>query len=156
MSDLLEYKGFFGSVGYSAEDECLVGEVLFIDGTIVYAGDSASEIKQMFEEAVDGYLEMCAEREIEAQKPFKGSFNVRVDPAVHKQAAIEAKRAGVSLNAFVGEAILEKLNPRQLHHHTHIHEAETLAPDVSSFFESVMRKPDAVREVRTEETTLCH
>ncbi|WP_084612736.1 type II toxin-antitoxin system HicB family antitoxin [Pseudogulbenkiania sp. MAI-1] len=122
MSDLLEYKGFFGSVGYSAEDACLTGEVLFIDGTIVYGGESVDEIKAMFEEAVDGYLEMCAARNIEPQKPFKGTFNVRIDPELHKQAAIAAKRECISLNQFVGLALKEKLSPaKEVHNHSHMH-----------------------------------
>lgn len=126
MSDLLEYRGFFGSAGLSAEDECFIGEIQFIDGSVVYAGESYAEITQMFHEAVDGYIEMCAQRGIEPQKPFKGSFNVRIDPALHKQAAISAKRSGMSLNAFIGEALKEKLSPaKEVHNHVHNHVHES-------------------------------
>lgn len=134
MSDLLTYKGFSGSVEFSAEDECLVGEVLFIEGKIAYFGESLPELKSMFHEAVDGYLEMCEERGIEPLKPFKGSFNVRVGPELHKAASLEAKRNNVALNTFVADAIREKLEPKSVHHHTHIHEAEVITQDVLSEF----------------------
>ncbi|MBV8045752.1 MAG: hypothetical protein JO171_01250 [Paludibacterium sp.] len=58
MNNLLEYKGYYGTINDSDEDECLVGEVLFINGTLVYAGESVHEIRAMFEQTVDGYLRM--------------------------------------------------------------------------------------------------
>ncbi|MBV8648439.1 hypothetical protein [Paludibacterium sp.] len=64
MNNLQEYKGHYGTVNDSDEDECLVGEVLFINGTLVYAGESAAEIRAMFEQAVDGYLQMHEEHRL--------------------------------------------------------------------------------------------
>lgn len=154
MSDLLEYKGFLGSVDYSAEDACLTGEVLFIDGTIVYGGESVDEIKAMFEEAVDGYLEMCEQNGIEPQKPFKGSFNVRIDPELHKQAAIAAKCAGQSLNQFVGQALKEKLMPTKEvhnhnHNHMHLHEA-TVLENESTYIATANYANFVLNELRDE------
>lgn len=138
MSDLLEYKGYSGSVDYSAEDGCLVGEVLFIEGKIAYCGDSISEITEMFQTAVDDYLQLCAERNMEPRKPFKGSFNVRITPELHQRAATAAVKAGLSLNAFIGQAIDEKLNPRAVHHHEHHNtfniQGEAVQTDTSSNF----------------------
>ncbi|MEW6112478.1 MAG: toxin-antitoxin system HicB family antitoxin [Thermodesulfobacteriota bacterium] len=39
--------------------------------------------------------------------PFKGTFNVRVSPEIHRKAAMLA--GGRSLNAFVAEALAEKI-----------------------------------------------
>lgn len=122
MSDLLEYKGFLGSIGFSAEDNSLIGEVLFIEGKIVYSGSSVDEVVEAFQDAVNDYLEMCAELAIDPQKPLKGSFNVRVSPGLHRQAAIEARKLNISLNSFVASAIEDKVQPkREVHHHSHMH-----------------------------------
>ena len=50
----LRYKGYVGSVEYSEEEQSLYGKVLGLrrDG-IVYEGDSATEIRKDFEDAID-------------------------------------------------------------------------------------------------------
>lgn len=105
MSDLLNYKGYSGSVAYSADDEGLVGKILHIKSTIAYFGESVSEVKAMFQQAVDEYLEMCEELELEPEKPFKGSFNVRTSPELHRQLALIATQENKTLNELVTVAI---------------------------------------------------
>lgn len=141
MSDLLEYKGFQGSVGFSSEDRCFYGEVLFIEGAIVFGGDTVDELEAMFQESVDGYLEMCAQNGIEPQKPFKGVFNVRVGPEIHKQAAIAARCAGISLNQFVTQAISEKLAPaKEVHNHSHMHVHESAVVENESTYTATLSR----------------
>ncbi len=63
----------------------------------------------MLEELVEGYLEDCAALGREPTKPFKGTFNVRVGPELHKRASTKAAEQGVSLNNWVQTALEEKL-----------------------------------------------
>jgi predicted HicB family RNase H-like nuclease len=37
-----------------------------------------------FHRAVDEYLALCEEKGEEPEKPFKGSFNIRISPELHK------------------------------------------------------------------------
>lgn len=97
----LSYKGYTGSVEISEEDNCFFGKVLFIRSLISYEGQTIAEIKADFKDAVDDYLNLCKEKGIEPEKPFKGSFNVRVRPAVHRKLAIAAAKRGESLNKYV-------------------------------------------------------
>ena len=60
--NVLEYKGYTGTVEFSAEDNILFGKVIGIDGLISYEGESVSSLKEDFEAAVDDYLEMCEDR----------------------------------------------------------------------------------------------
>jgi predicted HicB family RNase H-like nuclease len=60
MSDLLEYKGYFGSLRFSDEDRVLHGKVEFIRDLVTFGGRDASSIKRAFREAVDDYLALCA------------------------------------------------------------------------------------------------
>ena len=105
MKNMLFYKGYFGSIDFSAEDLLFFGKVEFIAPLISYEGESAKEIKQAFEAAVDDYLAMCAGNGIEPEKSCKGSFNVRIGNELHTKAAIDARQQGVSLNEFVKKAI---------------------------------------------------
>ena len=67
----LRYKGYTGSVEYSAEDGCLYGKVQGLQGTLIsYEGNSVEEIREDFEGAVDDYLQSCEERGISPAKPY--------------------------------------------------------------------------------------
>ena len=101
----IEYKGYTGSIEYSPEDSFLFGKVLGIRGLISYEGETGKALEDDFKEAIDTYLSDCLESGIEPEKPFKGSFNVRIPPKLHQKAALLAKEAKISLNNFVAEAI---------------------------------------------------
>ena len=101
----LVYKGYTGSIEYSAEDQLLYGKVLGIRGLISYEGESGPELEKDFQEAIDHYLADSRANKKEPEKPYKGSFNVRVSPSLHQQAALLARETKVSLNSLVAEAI---------------------------------------------------
>lgn len=109
MKNLLEYKGYYGNVEFSNEDETLYGKVLGIKSLISYEGDSIKSLRKDFEEAVDGYLDYCSENGIEPEKMYKGSFNIRIAPELHKRLAIYSFANQNSINATVEEAIEEYL-----------------------------------------------
>lgn len=68
--NILQYKGYTGSVEYSAEDGCLIGKILHTKkANIGYAGDSVAEIIAMFHQAVDEYLQMCEEQGWQPEQP---------------------------------------------------------------------------------------
>lgn len=107
MKNTMEYKGYTGSVEYSDEDGIFFGKVQFIRTLISYEGSNAEELRKDFHDGLDDYLEMCKEKNIVPEQPFKGSFNVRVGRDLHRQIALEAARRGVSLNSLI-VAVLEK------------------------------------------------
>ncbi|MDR2166276.1 MAG: hypothetical protein LBE35_00320 [Clostridiales bacterium] len=64
----LEYRGFYGSVAYSAPDDLLYGKILDIHGLFMYDGTSLDELKKEFADTVERWLDFCeAEREEEMQ-----------------------------------------------------------------------------------------
>lgn len=105
MSSLLSYKNYNGTVEYSKEDNCLFGKVIGIKSLLSYEGDSVKELEEDFQNVIDTYLEDCEERNIEPEQPYKGTFNVRISPELHRNIAVYAIEHGKSLNAVVEEAI---------------------------------------------------
>lgn len=105
MKETFKYKGFEGSMGFSVEDECLFGEVLFIRSKIIYIGDTFEELKNAFEDAVDSYIQHCEEKSIQPEKPCSGTFNVRVGTRLHQEATKVAYRHNISLNEIVIHAL---------------------------------------------------
>ena len=104
----VNYKGFQAAVEF--EDGALFVKVLHIDDLLIAEFDKASDAQKVFEQLIDEYLADCADEGREADKPFKGSFNVRVSPALHRSAARQAADEGASLNSWVCTAIEEKLH----------------------------------------------
>lgn len=105
MSRLLHYKDYYGSIEYSEEDGCLFGKVIGVRSLLSYEGESVKELIADFHSVIDEYLDDCQELGVAPEKPFKGNFNVRIDPKVHQNLAIYAKEHDRSLNSVVEEAI---------------------------------------------------
>ena len=110
MNNTMEYKGYIGSVEFSEEDTLFYGKVLGIRALISYEGTNAAELVADFHGAVDDYLELCAQSGTEPEKAYKGSFNVRISPELHKQAVIAAMSHNMSLNSFVEISIQQALH----------------------------------------------
>lgn len=109
MSEMLEYKGYNGSVLYSAEDRVLHGRVVGIRDGITYEGSDVDSLERNFKKAVDEYLRFCKEERKNPDTPFKGSFNVRLGHELHKRAALYAETHNQKLNSVVHDALEEYL-----------------------------------------------
>jgi len=110
----MTYKGYQAIVRLNEEAGAFHGEVINTRDVITFQGSSVEELKQAFEDSVDDYLEFCATRGEDPEKPFSGKVLVRVPPEVHRKIMAEARRQGKSLNAY----ILEKLQPEPEHQET--------------------------------------
>ena len=110
MNNTMEYKGYVGSVEFSEEDALFYGKVLGIRALISYEGENAADLIADFHGAVDDYLELCAQSGTEPEKAYKGSFNVRISPELHKQAVIAAMSHNMSLNSFVETSLQQALH----------------------------------------------
>ena len=110
MTDnMLKYKDFYGSVEYSANGECFFGKIIGTSDLVTFEGESVKKLKMAFNEAVEDYLVLCKEAGKEPQKTYKGSFNIRLSPELHRQTAILAKKMNLSLNSFVEKAITDEI-----------------------------------------------
>lgn len=87
MKDMMEYRGYLGSVQYSAEDHVFYGKVEYIRSLITFEGTDVASLESVFVEAVDDYLETCQELGRTPETPFKGTVNVRTGQARHRRAS---------------------------------------------------------------------
>ena len=110
MSSIMKYKDYIGSVEFSEADKLFYGQVLGIRSLISYEGTNAKELIDDFHGAVDEYLESCRKEGVEPETAYKGSLNIRFrNREIHRDAAIYAITHGQSLNSFIEEAVVEKL-----------------------------------------------
>ena len=105
----MTYKGYLGSVVYSEKDQVFFGKVEGINGLVNFEGESVNELTEAFHEAVDDYLAYCNDEGIEPDKSYTGVLNVRLTPAIHRQIAMLARQAGLTINAYIKDALEEKV-----------------------------------------------
>jgi predicted HicB family RNase H-like nuclease len=106
---MMEHKGYFARVEFDDDADIFHGEVINLRDVITFEGEAVEELKQAFHDSVDDYLDLCAKRGEDPEKPYSGKFVVRVEPELHKNITIEARKEGKSLNVWVSDAISKAL-----------------------------------------------
>lgn len=103
--NILEYKGYHTTIEFDAESLVLRGKIEGINDFVNFESDNPKMIEQEFQAAVDDYLAFCQEVGKEPDKEYKGTFNIRIQPELHKKLAVLAYKNGETLNSTVEKAI---------------------------------------------------
>lgn len=96
-------------IEWSEEDQAFVGSAPPLVGQCCH-GDTEAEVaaqlaaivEDLAADVLDGKM---AEPALPPGKKFSGKFVVRVSPAVHRRAVLQAMARGESLNQFVADAL---------------------------------------------------
>lgn len=105
MKNILEYKGYHAKVEIDLEDNVLYGKIEGIKDLVNFESESIENLESEFHSAVDDYLEFCKEVGKNPEKEYSGTFNVRIDPELHKQLSVMALKNNESLNQIVEKAL---------------------------------------------------
>ena len=92
---MMEHKGYIGKVEFDAEAELFHGEVINTRDVITFQGETVAQLTGVFRESVDDYLAFCAGRGEAPDKPFSGTFAMRVSPDLDRQISLAAIVADV-------------------------------------------------------------
>lgn len=109
MKNILKYKGFIGSVNFSAEDRAFYGKIEGVNDLVTFEGTTVDELEEAFKYMVEEHIQDCEQEGKPAEKSYKGSFNVRISPDLHRQAAQIASIQGITLNQLIQRAIQHEL-----------------------------------------------
>ena len=101
----IRYRGCQGRFVFDEEADLFHGDVLHLADAVTFAGRSLDELRQALADSVEDYLEFCAEKGRQPEKPYSGRFNVRLNPELHQRIASRAAAEGRSLNHWVAEAL---------------------------------------------------
>lgn len=104
-SNTLKYKGQIGSIEHDLDRGMLYGKLLFINDLVTYEAESLRALEAEFKVSVDEYIADCEIMGIQPNKPFKGSFNIRIGRDLHKKLAMKAADEGLGLNEAVQQAV---------------------------------------------------
>ncbi len=99
----MTHKGYAAQIEYSDDDQCFVGHIAGIKDVVGFHGESVSELRAAFEEAVEDYLETCAKLNRSPQRPYSGKLMLRIPPEIHAAIAVAAEVSGKSINQWAAE-----------------------------------------------------
>jgi predicted HicB family RNase H-like nuclease len=105
MSNAMSYKGYAARIEFDDEDGVFTGRLAGIRDGVGFHADTVEGLREAFREAVEDYLETCARLGKEPQRAFSGQMMFRVNPEVHRKAALAAELAGKSLNQWAEEVL---------------------------------------------------
>ncbi|MBK5719887.1 type II toxin-antitoxin system HicB family antitoxin [Dysgonomonas sp. Marseille-P4677] len=108
-NELLEHKGYYGSVEYDLESKMLYGQLLGIKGAYIYEGKTLDELEADFKEFVEDYLYDCEQDGVRPQRPNLVNFNVSISEELYFKICEKAKERGLSLDSFIQQAIEHEL-----------------------------------------------
>ena len=107
---MMNYKGYGGKVEFDDEAGIFYGNVIGLRDVVTFKGTSVKELQKSFRESIDEYLAFCKRMGKAPDVPASGRLILRVPPELHFRAVVIAKSEGKSLNAWVTEAVKEKLS----------------------------------------------
>ena len=105
MSNVMSYKGFSARVEYDDADRIFHGRLAGIRDGVGFHAETVEDLRAAFREAVEDYLETCARLGKDPQRAYSGQMMFRVNPEVHRRAALAAELAGKSLNQWAEEVL---------------------------------------------------
>ena len=105
MINIMTYKGYTARISYDDDDGIFVGQIAAITDRVGFHADTVEGLKGAFHEAVDDYLETCAQIGKDPQKAFSGKVMFRLTPDTHRKATMAAEIEGKSLNQWAEEAL---------------------------------------------------
>lgn len=113
MKNIMEYKGYHTKIEFDTDSMSLRGKIEGINDYVDFEASDIASIEKEFHIAVDDYLAFCSEVGKIPEKEYKGTFNVRISPDLHKRLALCAFKDGRSLNAEVEAAIASFIDINQ-------------------------------------------
>lgn len=109
----MTYKGYTARIQYCDEDAIFFGRLEHINDIISFEGNSVENLKKEFKLSVNDYIETCKQVGKAPDKPYKGVFNVRISPDLHKKAHNKALELNISLNKLVEQSIQKNIETTQ-------------------------------------------
>ena len=105
MENILEYKGYHTKAEVDLNDKVIYGKIEGIKDLVNFESETLEGFEEEFHLAVDDYLQLCEQVGKNPEKEYKGTFNIRISPELHKKVALLAFKSGESLNQTVEKAI---------------------------------------------------
>ena len=102
---MMRHKDYLATIELDPDVGLFHGEVINTRAVLTFQGRSIDELTAAFADTIADYEDWCHARGKEPEKPYSGSFTLRMPPELHRRVAEAAARAGKSLNGFIKETL---------------------------------------------------
>ena len=110
---MMEHRGYTaGPITFDDEAGIFHGEVAGLRDVITFQGRDAEELVRAFRESVDDYLEFCAERREEPERPCSRELIIRGEPELHRRIAERAAEEGMSVDQWAATVLRRAVGQR--------------------------------------------
>ena len=103
----MTYKGYFAKINFDDRDNIFWGKVIGVKDSITFEGETVTELKEDFHNAIDHYLTICEQENVTPDKPYSGKLTLRLPPQTHAEIAQAAAQKGTSLNKWVTDTLTQ-------------------------------------------------
>jgi predicted HicB family RNase H-like nuclease len=110
---MLRYKGYVAEVQYDPEAEVYFGIVSNIADTVHFEGDTREDAERAFRDSVDDYVDTCGRTGRTPEKPRSDRVAVRMEADLRHRVSAAAKRANLSMSAFIVQCLAEAVGPKR-------------------------------------------
>jgi predicted HicB family RNase H-like nuclease len=105
MISIMEIDGYKAVIKYDPEIGLFRGEFLGLNGGADFYASSVEGLRKEGRKSLKVFLKMCAEDGVNPRRKFSGRFNLRISPDLHERIAALADASGMSINAWMMEAL---------------------------------------------------
>ncbi|MCP4660781.1 MAG: type II toxin-antitoxin system HicB family antitoxin [bacterium] len=102
---MMEYKRYVAAVEYDDEAGILHGEVINTRAVITFQATSTDQLRREMEASIEDYLDWCAERGKEPEKPYSGRLVLRTTAELHRAVVAAAAREDQSVDSWITKAL---------------------------------------------------
>jgi predicted HicB family RNase H-like nuclease len=107
--NIMEVEGYKAKIEYDPELDRFRGEILGLNGSADFYGNSPAALRKEFKNSLNVFLEVCQEKQINPTKEYSGRFNLRIPPRLHQEVAARAASEDKSINQWVSEVLEQRV-----------------------------------------------
>ena len=107
--NVMELDGYKAKIEYDSELDQFRGEILGLNGSADFYGNTPASLRKEFKLSLEVYLEVCNEKGVNPKKEYSGKFNLRIPPQLHSKIASRASAEDKSINQWVSETLKQSV-----------------------------------------------
>ncbi|MEM8613238.1 MAG: type II toxin-antitoxin system HicB family antitoxin [Cyanobacteria bacterium P01_H01_bin.105] len=101
-----EYRGYITDIKADSSNDRLIGKVLGTRALIKASGKTFPEVRQNLTEAIDEYIEICQQENLEPDKSYSGEICLQTLPDIHRAVEIVASLSGKSVSHWLEDLVV--------------------------------------------------
>ena len=101
-----EYRGYITDIEADSSNDRLIGKVLGTRALIKASGKTFPEVRKNLTEAIDEYIDICQQENIDPDKSYSGEICLQTLPDVHRAVETVASLSGKSVSHWLEDLVV--------------------------------------------------